>query len=125
MPQLRIMILSIVTTNSKGFERRHSSFRVLPFHKGLVAGSRRFVRRRITRDAGRALEMLGHALEYLTDEFVHDGCRFAEDDGRLQAIELLASLNRQIYFACTIEPTTRERVRSLFRRFFRQPDLST
>ena len=81
------------------------------------------VRRRITPEAGRGLEKLGHAVEYLTDEFVYDGCRFVEDRARLHAIELLASLNRQIYFSCGIEPTLRERVHSLFRRLLRQSSL--
>jgi hypothetical protein len=81
------------------------------------------VRRRIPLEAGRGLEKLGHAVEYLTDEFVHDGCRFAEDQARLDAIGLLASLNRQIYFSCGIEPTFRERVHWLLRRLLRQPDL--
>lgn len=81
------------------------------------------VRRRITTEAGRGLEKLGHALEYLTDEFVRNGCRFAEDHGRLQAIQLLASLNRQTYFACGLEPSLSERVQSLFRRLLNQPIL--
>lgn len=81
-------------------------------------------RRRITPDAGRGLEKLGHAVEYLTDEFVHDGCRFVEDKARLHAIDLLASLNRQIYFSCGIEPTLRERVHGLFRRLIGQSSLS-
>ena len=85
---------------------------------------RRAIRRRITPDAGRGLEKLGHALEYLTDEFVRDGCRFAEDYGRVQAIQLLASLNRQIYFACGVEPSFIERAQSLARRLFRQVSLS-
>lgn len=80
--------------------------------------NREIVRRRIPPNAGRGLEKLGHALEYLTDEFVIDGCRFAEDHGRLEAIQLLASLNRQIYFACDLEPTFRARVQSAFRRFW-------
>jgi len=74
------------------------------------------VRRRITPEAGRALEKLGHAIEYLVDEFVHDGCRCGEDRGRLLAIQLLASKNRQIYFSCVIIPTLGERVRRMFRR---------
>jgi hypothetical protein len=77
------------------------------------------VHRRITPEAGRGLEILGHAVEYLTDEFVCDGCRFAEDRGRLQAIQLLASLNRQIYFDCVVEPRFGERLESMFRRLFR------
>jgi hypothetical protein len=82
------------------------------------------VRRRITPEAGRGLEKLGHALEYLADEFLHDGCRFAEDSGRVQAIQLLASLNRQIYLACGVEPGIRQRVQTLVRRLFRQPSLN-
>lgn len=77
---------------------------------------RPMVRRRIDPEAGRGLEKLGHALEYLADEFVHDGCAVVEDYGRLQAIQLLASLNRQIYFACGVEPTLRDRIKSLVQR---------
>jgi hypothetical protein len=65
----------------------------------------RRVRRRIDQRAGRALEILGHAIEYLTDEYVHElateeQCPFSKDDGRVQAIQLLMSLNREIYFEC-------------------------
>ena len=88
------------------------------------SGPRPAIRRRITQEAGRGLEKLSHALEYLTDEFVRDGCRIAEDYGRVQAIQLLASLNRQIYFACGVEPSLRERVQSLVRRLFRQAGLN-
>ena len=83
-----------------------------PFHVGAGSQWRTSVRRRIPPDAGRGLEKLGHALEYLTDEFVRDGCRFADDYGRVQAIQLLASLNRQIYFACAVEPTLSVRVQT-------------
>lgn len=109
--------------NGTARQDRPSSFHVEPFHQGAAVGSRGIVRRRISPEAGRGLEKLGHALEYLTDEFVRDGCRIAEDHGRLQAIQLLASLNRQIYFACDVEPSFRERVQSLFRRLFKQPNL--
>jgi hypothetical protein len=79
------------------------------------------VRRRITPEAGQGLEKLAHALEYLIDEYIHDGCKVDKDYGRLQAIQLLAALNRQIYFACGVRPTIGERVQSLFRRIrFRQ-----
>ncbi len=81
------------------------------------------VRRRITPEAGRGLEKLGHAVDYLVDEFVHDGCRFSEDRARLRAIDLLASLKRQIYFSCGIEPTLRERIQGLFRKLLRQSNL--
>jgi hypothetical protein len=48
---------------------------------------------------------------------MQDGCDVVRDYGRLQAIQLLASLNRQLYFACALEPTFVERVRSICRRF--------
>jgi len=115
----------IVKSKRRSLQDGHSSLCLEHHPTGLAAGSRTMVRRRITRDAGLGLEKLGHALEYLTDEFVHDGCRFAEDHGRLQAIELLASLNRQIYFACRIEPSFGQRVQTLFRRWFRPASVSS
>jgi hypothetical protein len=93
-----------------------SSCRLALVPQGFVARTRADGQRRITPEAGRGIEKLGHAIEYLTDEFVHDGCAVVEDNGRLQAIRLLAALNRQIYFACGVEPAFRERVRMLFRR---------
>ena len=44
-------------------------------------------RRRITPQAGRALEKLGHAIEYLTDEFVHRGGEVSSSNGALQAVK--------------------------------------
>lgn len=102
---------------------RSSLFCVEPSSHGQTARSQGMVRRKVSEEAGRGLEKLAHALEYLTDEFVHDGCRIAEDSGRLQAIQLLASLNRQIYFACGVEPTVRDRVQNLFRRLVSQAHL--
>ena len=69
-------------------------------------------RRRISRDASRGLEILGHAIEYLADEYVHAGTSFAATDGRVKAIQILMALNREIYFACPSDPTLRERFRS-------------
>ena len=57
-------------------------------------------RRRITPQAGRALEILGHAVEYLTDEFVHEGKSLSADNAQIQAIQLLMAFNRQVYFEC-------------------------
>ena len=74
---------------------------------------RPYRRRRITPQAGHALEILGHAIEYLTDEFVHEGGSLSAEDDRLKAVKLLMALNRQIYFECPEVPTFRERCRSL------------
>lgn len=67
-------------------------------------------RRRIDRNAGRALEVLGHAIEYLTDEFVHEG---GLDSGELEAVQILMALNRQVYYECPIVPTLSERFLSM------------
>ncbi len=66
-------------------------------------------RRRISPEAGRALEILGHAIEYLTDEFVHEGGLLSLHNERLEAVRLLMERNRQIYFACPEIPTWSER----------------
>ena len=70
-------------------------------------------RRWITPQAGRALEILGHAIEYLTDEFVHRGGSFSAHNEQLQAVQLLMALNRQVYFECPEVPTLGERCRAL------------
>jgi hypothetical protein len=72
-------------------------------------------RRRITPQAGHALEILGHAIEYLTDEFVHEGGAITAKDGQLQAVQMLMALNRQIYFECPEIPSFAERWHALLR----------
>ena len=71
-------------------------------------------RRRIGAEAGRALEILGHAIEYLADEYVQDtGSVFSANDGRLLAIQILMAANREIYFSCPEIPSLMERIRAL------------
>jgi uncharacterized heparinase superfamily protein len=72
-------------------------------------------RRRITPQAGHALEKLGHAIEYLTDEFVHQGGSFSADNAQLQAVQLLMAMNRKVYFECPEVPTFAERCRFFLR----------
>ena len=72
-------------------------------------------RRRISREAGHALETLGHAIEYLSDEFVHSGGALTAHDGQVEAVQLLMGINRQIYFDCPIVPSLGERCRALLR----------
>jgi len=79
-----------------------------------IATSRR--RRRISPEAGRGLEILGHAIEYLADEYIHSSRTFSANDSEVQAIQLLMAFNRQIYFECPIVPTGAERLRSFFSR---------
>ena len=74
-------------------------------------------RRRISPQAGIALEKLGHAIEFLTDQLIdEEGAAPFRRDGRLEAIELLMATNRQVYFSCPEVPSLRER----FSKFFRQ-----
>jgi len=69
--------------------------------------------RQITPMAGHALEILGHAIEYLTDEFVHRGFDPSTHSAELEAVQLLMALNRQVYFECPELPTFADRCRAL------------
>jgi hypothetical protein len=68
--------------------------------------------RRIAPSKGKALEILGHAIDYLADgyarrdEFSNDG------DPELEAMRLLMERNREIYFSCPEVPSLRERLAS-------------
>lgn len=81
----------------------------------LAATSLRARRRYVSPAAGHALEMLGHAIEYLSDEYVKEGGLFAARDPRIEAIRLLMVLNREVYFACPELPSFGERLRSWLR----------
>jgi hypothetical protein len=80
-----------------------------------VRVSAKLRRRRISREAGRAIEMLGHAIEYLADEFALE-CMSSKGStaGRhpqVEAIELLMARNREVYFACPELPTMARRLK--------------
>ncbi len=72
--------------------------------------------RRIAPQAGRALEILGHAIEYLSDEFAHAGGSLSAHNAQVEAVQLLMAVNRQIYFACPEIPTMGERWRAMLHR---------
>jgi hypothetical protein len=86
---------------------------------GAVATRRR---RRVSHEAGRGIEMLGHAIEYLADEFSLDCMGRGGRQGlggmhpSVQAIELLMARNREIYLSCPVAPTWTERLNSWLRR---------
>jgi hypothetical protein len=82
--------------------------------KAVDAVSLRAKRRHIDPQAGHALEILGHAIEYLTDEYVHEGGLFSAHDARIEAVQLLMALNRKIYYDCPEVPTLRERLYDFF-----------
>ena len=65
--------------------------------------------RRISPQAGHALEKLGHAIDYLTDEYIHEGGAFNRNDPQLQAVQMLMAINRDIYLACPEAPTLGDR----------------
>jgi hypothetical protein len=59
-------------------------------------------RRTITPRAGRALKILAHAIEYLSDESMQriaGGSRTANDRAGAEAIEILMRCNREAYFS--------------------------
>ncbi|KAA6464709.1 hypothetical protein DYQ86_01730 [Acidobacteria bacterium AB60] len=69
--------------------------------------------RRVSPEAGHALEILGHAIEYLSDEFVHNGGEMTASDPQVEAVQLLMALNREVYFSCPEVPSLADRLRSL------------
>ena len=71
-------------------------------------------RRRITPQAGHILEILGHAIEYLADEFVHENKGITPKNGQIEAVQLLMAANRQVYYECPEVRTIGERLRAAF-----------
>jgi hypothetical protein len=70
-----------------------------------------FVRRLQSPESGRALEILGHAIEYLADEYANDLANkgpLGSADPRVAAIQILKGLNRAIYYSGTeVQPAFR------------------
>jgi hypothetical protein len=59
------------------------------------------------------LEVLGHAIEYLADEYVHEGGMLSSvqrADPRVEALRVLMAANREVYFACPVMPSLYDRV---------------
>lgn len=73
-------------------------------------------RRHITPAAGFALEALGHAIEYLADEYVHASGSLASvhsTDPRVEAMQILMAANRQVYYECPLMSSLYQRVMSV------------
>jgi hypothetical protein len=69
---------------------------------GLVSPAAPLVRRQLSRESSRALEILGHAIEYLADEYAVDKADkgpLGNADPRVEAIQVLKALNRAIYYS--------------------------
>ena len=97
----------MAATTTTGFPFPLSTTSAHPVRMGAIR------RRRISPEAGHALEKLGHAIEYLTDEFIHEGGPFSPTNSQLQAVQLLMAINRQIYFECPELPPLSKRLFSL------------
>ena len=68
----------------------------------LVKSPAPFVRRVLSRENASALEILGHAIEYLADEYAADSGNkgpLGNADPRVEAIQALKALNRAIYYS--------------------------
>ena len=78
-----------------------------------------FVRRRLSRESALGLEILGHAIEYLADEYAADPAQkgpLGNADPRIAAIQTLKSLNRAIYFSGAEVQPVWQRIRQWFLR---------
>jgi hypothetical protein len=106
-PKKQVRMNTMATSTTTGFPLATSA----PTVDAIRAPVNR--RRRISPRAGHALEKLGHAIEYLTDEFIHEGGSFSAHNAQLQAVQLLMAVNRQIYFECPEVPPLGKRFLSL------------
>ena len=68
-----------------------------PFARQTSAPQRKPVRRRTSPEQGRALEVLGHAIEYLVDSRLSETWESPAD---AQAVQLLMSRSTEIFSAC-------------------------
>jgi hypothetical protein len=76
-------------------------------------------RRQVSHQSGKALEALGHAIEYLADEYAFHGGVFAvvsPEDPQVQAIQILMAANRSVYCECPIAANVWERFRAFVLR---------
>ena len=69
--------------------------------------------RRTTPTQGRALEMLGHAIEYLADSRLYDACATPAEGA---AIHTLMSCSRQVFAECEIVQPWHQRVQTALLR---------
>lgn len=68
------------------------------------------VHRTINAASGRALEMLGHAIEYLEDELHLEHIWAFDKSGSLHAIEILKAKSREIYLCCPIQRSLAQKI---------------
>jgi hypothetical protein len=82
-----------------------------PASLGSSPTPRPFVRRVHSPTEGHALEILGHAIEYLADEYtvgIEYKGPLGSADPRVEAIQILKGLNRAVYYSGTeVQPASR------------------
>jgi hypothetical protein len=76
---------------------------------------RKNYRRQVPASTSRGLSLIGHAVEYLAEEFLRDSVPPSAHNERLQAIQLLMDLSQQIYLECPEVPVFAERCRIFVR----------
>jgi hypothetical protein len=97
-----------MSTSSQGFPLSASSW-VDP------ASPARTRRRRVPPRAAQGIDILRSAIEYLANEVIRDSVPPALQYGRMQAVELLMALNREVYLACPVKRSFAERCRRFLR----------
>jgi len=75
----------------------------------------RVTHRRVSFEACRALDKLGHAIDYLSDEYGLAGGSPDTHTPQLEAVQLLMAINREIYLSCPVVPSLAERLRGWLR----------
>ncbi len=94
-----------------------------PAHAAATGVGSRSASRRILPEAGFALELLGHAIEYLADEYMHETAMLPSIDSadpRMEAMRLLMAANRDVYYGCPLNEPLYNRVRERVRRWMFQ-----
>jgi len=77
--------------------------------------------RRISQQTGWALDVLGHAIDYLATDLVDHNPSYSADDAQLEAVQLLISLKRQVYLECPETHSMGERFREIMDFIHRKP----
>ena len=74
--------------------------------------------RRPSHQQGRALELLGHAIEYLIDSELGGpfGDGLSQPSPTLEAVQIMVRANREIFAACPIRLTLSQKIRHSFSR---------
>ena len=90
-------------------------------HVRIEVASRRAVRRKLSYTAARGMEVLGHAIDYLSDEFALEclktgNLRMKQEHPTLAALKLLHQKRREVYEACPVAPTMGERLLGWWQR---------